>query len=198
MTVADISAPTEPPEPAVPNQDRRALRVEPMIELEWSQAVEPHTALASITAATVPAETRRAWVHRAPEDQVLALYRSASEVDPQLAAPWWLKALAKGELSSRAEGFLLEDRVGKLLDARPGWVFVPWSNDGDSGYWEYMPSERRVTGPAVPTTLVLTSRHGGWLDIYPVHVTTVEPPAPLAVGGMGDLRSNLARWESVF
>lgn len=169
-----------------------------MIELEWSQAIEPHAALASISGAGKPSETRRAWVHRAPEDQVLTLYRSATEVDSELPAPWWLKALANGELSSRAEGFLLEDRVGKLLDARPGWVFVPWSSDGDCGYWEYMPSERRVSGPAVPTTLVLTSRHRGWLDIYPVHVTTGRPPEPLAVGAMGDLRSNLARWESVF
>ncbi|ONI72871.1 hypothetical protein ALI144C_43560 [Actinosynnema sp. ALI-1.44] len=177
---------------------RRELRVEPMIELEWSQAIEPHTALASIAGATRPAETRRAWIHRAPEDQVLALYTSASKVDRQLAAPWWLKALAAGELSSRAEGFLLEDRVGKLLDARPGWVFVPWYSDGDSGYWEYMPSERRVTGPAVPTTLVFTHRHDGWLDIHPVHLTTAQSPTPLAVKGMGDLRSNLARWETVF
>ncbi|MET0135090.1 MAG: hypothetical protein ABW215_16035 [Kibdelosporangium sp.] len=169
-----------------------------MIELEWSQAIEPHTALASIAAATRPSETRRAWVHRAPVDQVLTLYRSAAEVDSELTAPWWLIALANGELTSRPEGFLLEDRVGKLLDARPGWVFVPWSSDGDCGYWEYMPSERRVTGPAVPTTLVLTSRHPGWLDIYPVHNTTsATPPEPLAVRGLADLRSNLARWESV-
>jgi hypothetical protein len=175
----------------------RELRVEPMIELEWSQAIEPHTALASIAAATKPSETRRAWVHRAPEDQVLTLYRTASEVDSELPAPWWLKALTNGQLSSRAEGFLLEDRVGKLLDARPGWVFVPWSSDGDCGYWEYMPSERRVSGPAVPTTLVLTSRHPGWLDIYPVHNTTGKAPDPLAVGAVADLRANLARWESV-
>jgi hypothetical protein len=83
-----------------------------------------------------------------------------------------------------------------LLDARPGWVFVPWSNEGESGYWEYMPSERRVTGPAMPTTLVLTDRHPGWLDIYPVH-NTGKTPEPLAVRGLADLRANLARWESV-
>jgi hypothetical protein len=167
-----------------------------MIELEWSQAIEPHTALSSITTASRPAETRRAWVHRAPEDQVLTLYRTAAEVDPELVAPWWLIALAAGSLGSRSEGFLLEDRVAKLLDARPGWVFVPWSSDGDSGYWEYMPSERRVSGPAVPTTLVLTARHSGWLDIYPVH-NTGKSPSPVAVGGVADLRANLARWESM-
>jgi hypothetical protein len=168
-----------------------------MIALEWSQAIEPHTALSSIASATKPSETRRAWVHRAPEDQVLTLYRTAAEVDPELPAPWWLRALAAGTLSSRPEGFLLEDRVAKLLDARPGWVFVPWSTEGDTGYWEYMPSERRIDGPAVPTTLILTDRHAGWLDIFPVHHTGKNPD-PLAVRGLADLRGNLARWESVF
>jgi hypothetical protein len=104
--------------------------------------------------------------------------------------------LAAGDLGTRSEGFLLEDRVGKLLDARPGWVFVPWSIEGETGYWEYMPSERRVAGPAVPTTLVLTDRHPGWLDIFPVHATA-KAPDPLAVRGLADLRANLARWESV-
>lgn len=198
MTVADLSAPTGPPEPVAPNgAGYRELRVEPMIALEWSQAIEPMTALSSVASAAKPAETRTAWVHRAPEEQVLTLYRSAAEVDSELPAPWWLRALAAGTLSSRSEGFLLEDRIGKLLDARPGWVFVPWSTEGDSGYWEYMPSERRVTGPAIPTTLVLTDRHTGWLDIFPVHGTGTAPD-PHGVSGLADLRANLARWESVF
>jgi hypothetical protein len=167
-----------------------------MIALEWSQAIEPHTALTSIATATKPSEMRRAWVHRAPEDQVLTLYRTAAEVDPELPGPWWLRALATGQLSTRSEGFLLEDRVAKLLDARPGWVFVPWGAEGDTGYWEYMPSERRISGPATPTTLVLTDRHPGWLDIFPVH-NAGKTPDPLAVRGLADLRANLARWESV-
>jgi hypothetical protein len=197
LTVADVSTPTEPSEPVVPGSraGSRELRVEPMIGLEWSQAIEPHTAIASIANARRPAEARRAWVHRAPEDQVLTLYRAAIAVDPDLPAPWWLRALAAGGISSRSEGFLLEDRVGKLLDARAGWIFVPWATEGDCGYWEYMPSERRIQGPAEPTTLVLTDRHPGWLDAYPVH--SGARPAPVAVHGVADLRANLARLESM-
>lgn len=174
---------------------RNALRVEPMIGLEWSQAIEPHTAAERMSHPTKPAETRRAWVHRAPEEQVVTLYRSAVSVDPDIAAPWWLRALAEGELNSRTEGFMLEDRVAKLLESRPGWVFVPWATEGDCGYWEYMPSERRVSGPAMPTTLVLTDRHPGWLDVYVVHAG--DAPEPLQVKGPADLRANLARFESL-
>ncbi|WP_175482783.1 hypothetical protein [Actinokineospora iranica] len=162
-----------------------------MIGLEWSEALEqPNGA----TAAS-PAEARRAWVHRAPEAQVLALYRAASAAEPALPAPWWLRAVASGGLGSRREGFLIEDRVAKLLDARPGWVFVPWGVDGDSGYWEYMPSERMLAEPGMPTTLAHTDRHGGWIDVVRVHAGPA--PAPTAVGGLADLRSNLSRLESL-
>jgi hypothetical protein len=197
MTVADVSTPPELPEPAMPQQKtvRRELRVEPMIGLEWSQAIEPHSAIAHASHPSGPAETRRAWVHRAPEEQVLALYRSASSADARIPAPWWLRALAAGQLKSRAEGFSLEDRVAKLLETRPGWVFVPWATEGDCGYWEYMPSERRVPGPAMPTTLVLTDRHPGWLDVYVVH--SGDAPDPVEVRGQADLRANLARFESL-
>jgi hypothetical protein len=43
---------------------------------------------------------------------------------------------------------------------------------------------------------VLTDRHPGWLDIFPVH-NSGKAPDPLAVRGLADLRANLARWESV-
>ncbi|WP_424183560.1 hypothetical protein ACOBQX_16345 [Actinokineospora sp. G85] len=146
---------------------------------------------------TTPSEARRAWVHRAPESQVMALYRAAIESSPHsdLPAPWWLRAMAAGGLSSRRQGFSVEDRVAKLLTARPGWIFVPWGLEADTGYWEYMPSERRLAEPGVPTTLAYTHRHGGWLDVVPVHARTA-PPA-IAVDGLVDLRKNLARFESL-
>ncbi|WP_026421726.1 hypothetical protein [Actinokineospora inagensis] len=173
----------------VPTQ--RGLHVEPLIGLEWSEALEQHNG----APATAPAEARRAWVHRAPEPQVLALFHAASAAEPRLAAPWWLRALAAGELGSRREGFAVEDRVAKLLDARPGWVFVPWGVDGDSGYWEYMPSERALAEPGMPTTLAHTHRHTGWVDVFPVHAG--PQPAPIPVAGLPDLRANLSRLESL-
>ncbi|MFC7618359.1 hypothetical protein ACFQV2_38340 [Actinokineospora soli] len=172
-------------------QSRGGLHVEPLIGLEWSEAIEQPSA----RPATAPAEARRSWLHRAPEPQVLALYRAASAANPDLPAPWWLRAVASGALASRREGFAVEDRVAKLLAARPGWVFVPWGIDGDTGYWEFMPSERALGQPGVPTTLAHTARHPGWIDVVGVHVRT--PPAPIAVGGLADLRANLARLESI-
>ncbi|OLR91212.1 hypothetical protein BJP25_31150 [Actinokineospora bangkokensis] len=172
---------------------QRRLHVEPLVDLEWTAALEqPGSA-----SAAVPADARRAWVHRAPEAQVIALYRAAVAASPNIAppAPWWVRAVAEGGLSSRREGFAVEDRVAKLLDARPGWVFVPWGVDGDTGYWEYMPSERRLAEPGMPTTLNHTHRHPGWLDVVAVHAGTA--PAPIAVGGLVDLRKNLARLESL-
>src|ERR1044072_5890279 len=114
-----------------------------MIALEWAQAVEQP----AVGSARRPAEARRGWLHRAPEREVLSRYRIAIEVDPDLPAPWWLRALAVGPRGPRAEAFAVEDRVARLLDARTGWVFVPWGVDGDTGYWEYMPSERTLTEP---------------------------------------------------
>jgi hypothetical protein len=58
-----------------------------------------------------------------------------------------------------------------------------------------MPSERALSVPGVPTTLVLTDRHPGWLDVIPVHAG--ETPPPIAVQGLADLRANLARLESL-
>jgi hypothetical protein len=163
-----------------------------MLALEWSQAIEQW----GVENATTPAETRRSWLHRAPEQQVLTLYRGIREVDPGAPAPWWLRALAAGSLTSRLEGYTVEDRVSKLLTARSGWVYVPWAADGDSGFWEYVPSERKLTEPGVPTTLMLTDRHGGWIDVIRVHPGDASP-APVAVAGLADLRANLARVESL-
>jgi hypothetical protein len=173
------------------SSDSGSLRVEPLAGLEWSQAIEMWGA----ENATTPAETRRAWLHRAPEAQVMALYRTVRRTEPNAPAPWWLRALAAGTLSSRAEGFAVEDRVGKLLSTRPGWVFVPWATEGSSGYWEYVPSERKLLEPGMPTTLILTDRHPGWIDVIRVHAG--ETPAPTAVQGPADLRANLARIESL-
>jgi hypothetical protein len=193
LTVVDTSPPANvAPVGQSHTPTAEELRVEPTIGLEWSQAIEQW---AEEQAAT-PAEARRAWVHRAPEQQVLALYRAAQESDPDLPAPWWLRALAAGSLQSRTEGLTVEDRVAKLLGARPGWVFVPWAAEGDSGYWEFMPSERTLSEPGVPTTLVLTDRHAGWIDVFPVHAGDASPP-PVAVHGLADLRANLARLESL-
>ncbi|MDQ3578359.1 MAG: hypothetical protein M3443_12345 [Actinomycetota bacterium] len=181
MTVVDSS----------PLNRRRGLHVEPLIGLEWSDALEQPAGL-SVAA---PSEARKSWVHRAPEIQVLALYRAVRSAKPDLPAPWWLRGIAAGALTSRREGFLVEDRVAKLLAARPGWVFVPWGADGDTGYWEYMPSERWLSEPGMPTTLAHTDSHPGWIDVVPVHAS--RPPRPIPVGGVADLRANLARLESI-
>ncbi|HEV7652166.1 MAG TPA: hypothetical protein VGP26_28775 [Actinophytocola sp.] len=162
-----------------------------MIGLEWSQAIEQWGG----EDATVPAQARRSWLHRAPEQQVVALYQRIRAADPAAPAPWWLRAIVAGTLTSRADGFAVEDRVAKLLAARTGWVYVPWNTDGDSGYWEFVPSERNLTEPGVPTTLMLTDRHSGWLDVYRAH--SGPPPEPLAVRGLADLRANLAHLESL-
>lgn len=181
-----------PPVPPQTSADAGALRVEPMIGLEWSQAIEQW----GDEDATTPAGTRRAWLHRAPESQVVALYRSISAVDEDVPAPWWLRALASGTLASRADGFAVEDRVAKLLSARTGWVYVPWATAGNSGFWEYVPSERRLTSPGVPTTLLLTAGHPGWISVVGVHSGETQP-TPSEVAGLADLRANLARIESI-
>ncbi|HEU5473063.1 MAG TPA: hypothetical protein VFV67_20650 [Actinophytocola sp.] len=175
-------------EPTSPDED---LRVEPTVALEWAQALEQWGG----ERAAKPADARGAWLHRAPEHQVLTFYLAARAYDPNLPAPWWLRALAAGSIRSRVDGFAVEDRVAKLLASRPGWVYVPWVAEGDSGFWEYMPSERALTVPGVPTTLFLTHRHTGWLDVIPVHAG--ETPEPIPVQGPADLRANLARLESL-
>jgi hypothetical protein len=191
LPVVDASSPWELALTGGRPNSGEELRVEPTIGLEWSQAIEQWGG----ERAKSPAEARGAWLHRAPEQQVLNFYLSAREFDPELPAPWWLRALAAGTIHSRDDGFAVEDRVAKMLATRPGWVFVPWAAEGDSGFWEYMPSERTLAVPGVPTTLVLTHRHPGWLDVIPVHAGAT--PRPIPVHGLADLRSNLARLESL-
>jgi hypothetical protein len=163
---------------------KKRVRVEPMATLEWSQAVEP---AGTSDAAAAPADIRRAWIHRAPERQVVGLYRVLSQFEPELPAPWWLRALAAGGLPNRKAAFRMEDEVGELLASRPGWVYVPW----EDGYWEYVPSEMYAAGeaPTVPTTVLFTARHRGWLDVLPAHRGAV--PKLLAVRGVDDLRTRL-------
>jgi hypothetical protein len=169
-----------------------APRLEPMLDLEWSRAIE--LPQAAMTAAT-PAELRRAWVHRAPEDRVLALFRASAGMAGQIPAPWWLRAMADGKIDSREQGFRVEDRIAQLLGRRPGWEFVPWAADGESGYWEFMPSERGKSGHAIPTTVMNTDRHPGWIDVLPAH--TGRTPDPIPVAGLAGLRSRLGVFEAV-
>ncbi|NKQ59237.1 hypothetical protein HFP15_41000 [Amycolatopsis sp. K13G38] len=166
--------------------------LEPLDGLQWSQAIELPRAIAS---ATKPSEIRRAWIHRAPESEVLALFRAVHGSGELIPAPWWLRALAAGELDSRETGFRIEDRIAQLLSRRTGWEYVPWAADGESGYWEFMPSERGRSGHKIPTTILNTSRHNGWIDVLPAHSGTT--PEPLAVAGLAGLRSRLGEFEAV-
>ncbi|MGH3467803.1 MAG: hypothetical protein ACRDQF_08760 [Thermocrispum sp.] len=171
------------------------LRVEATAALQWSQAIElPSTA----TTATTPAGIRKAYLHRAPEVQVLSLYREVSgdlEGAAGVPAPWWLRALARGELDSRVTAFRIEDRIAQLLEPRTGWEYVPWAADGESGYWEFVPSERGPSGYRVPTTLLLTDRHDGWIDVLPAH--SGPTPEPHAIDGLAGLRSKLGKIEAI-
>lgn len=177
--------------PVVPRQPRPPI-VEAMPGLGWSQAVELPRAVAL---AARPADARRAWVHHASEDQVLRLYRAACVGRRPPASPWWLRALADGTLPSRDTGFRVEDEVGAFLAGRAGWVYLPWANDGESGYWEYTPSERPAAGSPNPTTVLHTDRHTGWIDVLPAHDDT--PPEPIAVSGPADLRGRIEEFEAV-
>jgi hypothetical protein len=168
----------------------RPIRVEPLADLEWARAVEP---TGPIGAARRPSQTRRAWIHRAPESQVVALFNAASQVVTDLVAPWWLRALAAGRLTSRLGGFAVEDQVSDLLEARAGWMYMPWTGPGEDGYWEYVPSETTSGGRKVPTTLIFTDRHTGWLDVFPAH--TGRAPEPIALHGPAQLRARLDELE---
>lgn len=177
--------------PRARDEDAATL-LEPMLDLEWSRAIELPRTTAS---AMGPAELRRAWVHRAPEDRVLALFRASAGMAGPVPAPWWLRAFADGKLDSRDQGFRVEDRIALLLGRRPGWEFVPWAADGESGYWEFMPSERGKSGHAIPTTVVNTDRHEGWIDVFPAH--SGPTPEPIPVAGLAGLRSRLGVFEAV-
>jgi hypothetical protein len=198
MAVLDPDAPpnARSADVAAPSRDMdtdRSIRVEPLIDLEWSRAVEP---TGPIGAARRPSQVRRAWIHRAPESQVVSLYNSARLVVAEMSAPWWLRALAAGDIQSRLGGFAIEDQVSDLLAPRPGWFYMPWTGPGEDGYWEYVPSDETASGrPLVPTTLMLTDRHKGWLDIFPAHADGM--PNPIPVHGPADLRVRLPELELV-
>ncbi|WP_307867878.1 hypothetical protein [Umezawaea beigongshangensis] len=150
----------------VPQPRARGLRIEGLASLDWSDVIET-TAVADL--ATSPAEARSSWISRADEQQVLARFRAVCEFDSRPPSPWWLRALHRGKLPSRAAGFAVEDEVTELLSSRPGWVFVPWADAGEVGHWEFVPSESGVYGPAEPTTVRFTDTHPGWVDLLPAH-----------------------------
>lgn len=197
MTVLDPDAAVKPVR-QTPNRigstlSARPVRVEPLLDLEWSRAVEP---TGPISAAMRPAQTRRAWIHRAPETQVINLYTAVRAAVDDMPAPWWLRALAAGRLQSRLGGFAIEDQVTQILDDRPGWMYMPWTGPGEDGYWEYVPSEtaETVTGRSrTPTMIVFTDRHSGWLDVIPAYSERV--PEPIAIAGFADLRTRLPEIE---
>lgn len=168
----------------------RRLRVEPMLQLDWFRAIEP---TGPVGAARRPAQTRRAWIHRAPEGEVVKLFLTTRAALDDVPAPWWLRALAEGEIRSRIGGFAIEDQVGDILDSRSGWAYVPWTGPGEDGYWEYLPSETSTGTRLVPTTVVLTDRHSGWLDAVAAHEDT--PPAPRPINGLAELRTRIGELE---
>ncbi|WP_253771856.1 hypothetical protein [Goodfellowiella coeruleoviolacea] len=167
--------------------------MEPIVGLEWSRALEPS---GDIGLATCPADTRRAWIHQAHEDQVRALYRAVLRVDARARAPWWVRALDSGRLASRAAGFAVEDQVNGLLAIRPGWVYVPGTGYGEDGYWEFVPSESGLTGPMAPTTVQLTDAHDGWVEIVPAHLGEIAP-TPRWLDGVAELGARLDEVEAV-
>ncbi|MCA1188396.1 MULTISPECIES: hypothetical protein [unclassified Saccharopolyspora] len=170
-------------------RDQTDVLLEPVPRLEWSLATEAHPVVAE---AAAPASLRRSWIHTAAEQKVLDLYRKLHGSASRLPAPWWLRALDRGELSSRAEGFAFEDDVHRLLTSRDGWVFVPWAGTGETGYWEYAPSERGTRH--APTTVALTDDHPGWVEVVAAH--TDGPPPPLPLSGTGGLLAALPVVES--
>jgi hypothetical protein len=133
-------------------------------------------------------------VNRARESEVLKMYRAVRSAE-DAPAPWWLRALDRGRLSSRAAGHAVEDAVSELLSSRPGWVFVPWVDLGEVGYWEFVPSESGVYGPATPTTVQFTSTHSGWIHLVPAHHGPGRPqPIDFTVA---DLRAQIEDIELI-
>ncbi|CAM2778490.1 hypothetical protein SAXI111661_00930 [Saccharomonospora xinjiangensis] len=166
--------------------------LEPMVELEWAEAVEQGFHL---TAASSPSESRHAWIHRAPEHEVLALYRATRLRSNPVPSPWWLRAVASGRLRCRADGFRIEDRIHAFLSKRTGWDYVPWALDGESGYWEFLPSENTVSPHSFPTTVFPSDRHEGWIDVLPAH--SGLSPEPVAVAGITELRTLAHEFEAL-
>jgi hypothetical protein len=166
------------------------VQLVPVPRLEWSLATEAHPP--ALEAAT-PASLRRSWIHTAPEEQVLDLFRKLHGAKRRLPAPWWLRALDRGEIESRDAAFAIEDEVHAVLGARPGWVFVPWAGVGEAGYWEYAPSDRAPM--RMPTTMVLTDEHRGWLNVVPAHCDTEPVPVPVKQAtGLVSLLPQIEAW----
>ncbi|MGH3491947.1 MAG: hypothetical protein ACRDRL_01260 [Sciscionella sp.] len=161
---------------------RCSPQVEPMAGLAWSRAVELPDGRGR---ASKPSEIRRAWAHRAPEAEVLALYRATQAADPEITGPWWITALLTGALPSRAAAFAIEDEVAEILLARAGWAFMPWASRGEDGYWEYLPSELHSGGMLIPTTVTHNAGANGLLEVVGAH--NLLRPAPMAITGAGAL-----------
>ncbi|MER7013052.1 hypothetical protein ABT324_16655 [Saccharopolyspora sp. NPDC000359] len=172
-----------------PGRSADDVQLEPVPRLEWSLATEAHPPALE---AAKPASMRRSWIHTAPEQQVLELFRKLHGAQRRLPAPWWLRALDRGELPSREAAFEIEDEVHAALRSRPGWVFVPWAGTGEAGYWEYAPSDRAPM--QMPTTVALTDEHNGWLNVVPAH-RDAEPVA-IPVKGVAGLVAMLPQIES--
>ena len=184
-----IELPRDRADRDAPHDRGSDVALEPVPRLEWSLATESQ--LPEFDGAT-PASLRRSWIHTAPQQQVLELYRKLHGARRQLPAPWWLRALDRGEIESRQTAFEFEDAVHAVLANRPGWVFVPWSGIGESGYWEYAPSDRAPMHE--PTAVVPTDEHQGMLVAVPAHGE--EEPLPVPVSGVDGLISILRKIES--
>ncbi|SFS86078.1 hypothetical protein [Saccharopolyspora flava] len=169
--------------------DGNDVQLEPVPRLEWSLATEAHP---PATEAATPASLRRSWIHTASERQVLELFRKLNGAQHRLPAPWWLRALDRGDLASRAEAFGIEDEVHAILSSRPGWVFVPWVDVSEAGYWEYAPSDRGDV--RMPTTIVLTDEHDGWLNAVPAHGDTESLPVPTSTAKLLSLLPQVEAW----
>ncbi|SDJ85879.1 hypothetical protein SAMN04487820_102399 [Actinopolyspora mzabensis] len=181
---------TEVAEDTEVTEEAEDVRLIPTPRLEWSLATESNQPEGE---AGSPESMRTGWVHTASQDQVLDLFRRLGGPDGRLPAPWWLHALHRGEIGTRAEAFRFEDDLHALLITRPGWVFVPWSTAGEIGYWEYGPSDRPPM--SVPTTVTLTDQHPGWINIVPAQTEgapTPRVPAP----GVSELAAILPRIEA--
>ncbi|WP_235875646.1 hypothetical protein [Saccharopolyspora terrae] len=165
------------------------VQLEPVPRLEWSLATEAHP---PATEAATPASLRRSWIHTASERQVLELFRKLNGAKRRLPAPWWLRALDRGDLASRAEAFQIEDQVHAVLSARSGWVFVPWVGTSEAGYWEYAPSDRGSV--KMPTTVVLTDEHEGWLNVVPAYGDEEPLPVPTSTTKLLSLLPQVEVW----
>lgn len=185
MVRSDEFTPTDAPD----SPSFCGVYVEPLPDLEWSLTTESHP---PCSLAVGPDSLRNGWIQRAPEQRVLELFHRLNGSGSELAAPWWLRALGRGDIGSRATAFELEDRLHTLLASRAGWVFVPWANPGEVGYWEYSPSERAAT--MTPTTVILTDGHSGWIDVVPAHADPAGA-AGVAMNGLAGLSQALPEIE---